>query len=173
MISCFNLAFTQQLHSNLFQRPQLKCPSIYQHHDGPVSGAFASSNLLRRDYSIFTPEEMIGNKILNWIHKSDPKVAQRHTKRHPLMGRPHIKGVVIRTMIKKPKKPNSANRKCVLVRLSDGREKIAHVPKEGHNLQEHSVVLIQFKKRKDVPGLKLGCIRGKYDLPHVIKKTQF
>jgi small subunit ribosomal protein S12 len=83
-----------------------------------------------------------------------------------------MRGIVIKTVIKKPKKPNSANRKCVLVKLTNGKEAIAYVPGIGHNLQEHSVVLVQKKRTKDVPGLKLRCIRGHYDLPEVQKRTQ-
>jgi len=83
-----------------------------------------------------------------------------------------MKGVVLKTVIKKPKKPNSANRKCVLVRLSNGKEATAYVPGEGHNLQEHNIVLIRCGRLQDVPGVKLKCIRGKYDLPHVIKATK-
>lgn len=81
-----------------------------------------------------------------------------------------MKGVVLRTLIKKPKKPNSANRKCVLVRLSNGKEATAYVPGEGHNLQEHNVVLVRFGRVKDVPGLRIKVIRGKYDCAHVVKK---
>jgi len=93
--------------------------------------------------------------------------------RNPLgPGVPYAKGVVIRPVIKKPKKPNSANRKCVLVKLSSGREITAYVPGEGHNLQEHNVVLIRVGNLQDVPGVKTKCVRGKYDLPHVVKKTQ-
>lgn len=79
------------------------------------------------------------------------------------------KAVVIRPVIKKPKKPNSANRKCVLVRLKSGREMTAFVPGEGHNLQEHSVVMIQPGRLRDCPGVKVRCIRGCYDLPKIIK----
>ena len=82
-----------------------------------------------------------------------------------------MKGIVLKTLIKKPKKPNSANRKCVLVRLTNGKEKIAFVPGEGHNLQEHSVVLVYRKRVRDVPGLKLRVLRGHLDCAHVVKKT--
>lgn len=83
---------------------------------------------------------------------------------------PFAKGIVIRPVIKKPKKPNSANRKCVLVRLSSGKEVTSYVPGIGHNLQEHNVVLIRPGNLQDVPGVKTKCVRGKYDLPHVVKK---
>lgn len=82
---------------------------------------------------------------------------------NPIDKKPQIKGIVLRTLIKKPKKPNSANRKCVLVRLSNGKEKTCFVPGIGHNLQDHSRVLILYKRVKDVPGLKLRVIRGVYD----------
>lgn len=109
------------------------------------------------------------DKRLYLIHWAKPKIKTK--RKHPLDNRPQMKGVVLRTVIKKPKKPNSANRKCVVVRLSNGKEKVAYVPGEGHNLQEHNVVLVRFGRTKDVPGLRIKVIRGKYDCPHVIKKN--
>merc|ERR1712227_281839 len=92
--------------------------------------------------------------------------------RNPLgPGVPFAKGVVIKPVIKKPKKPNSANRKCVVVRLSNGKEMTAYVPGIGHNLQEHNVVLIRSGRLQDVPNVSTKCVRGKYDLPHVVKKS--
>lgn len=91
--------------------------------------------------------------------------------RKPLDGKPFAKGVILKTLIKKPKKPNSANRKCVLVRLSTGKEMVAYVPGIGHNLQEHNIVLVRVGRLQDVPGVKLKCVRGVYDLPHVVKKS--
>ncbi|XP_074593520.1 30S ribosomal protein S12 technical knockout [Brevipalpus obovatus] len=91
---------------------------------------------------------------------------------HALNEQPQMKGIVIRTCIKKPKKPNSANRKCVLVKLSNGKEKVAFVPGVGHNLQEHSVVLVQQKKVPDVPQLRLRVLRGIYDCAPIVKQSQ-
>jgi len=71
---------------------------------------------------------------LDQMHKTGPHRKFR-PPRKPLDGKPMMKGVILKTLIKKPKKPNSANRKCVLVRLSNGREAIAYVPGIGHNLQ--------------------------------------
>ncbi|KAM3820922.1 LOW QUALITY PROTEIN: small ribosomal subunit protein uS12m [Vipera latastei] len=88
----------------------------------------------------------------------------------PLEGRPQLKGVVLKTLIRKPKKPNSANRKCALVRLSTGKELVAFIPGEGHNLQEHMTVLVGGRKQ-DLPGVKVRIVRGKYDCAHVKKKT--
>lgn len=103
------------------------------------------------------------------MHKTGPHFKKRKNK-NPLDGRPFAKGVVLKTLVKKPKKPNSANRKCVLVRLSIGKEMVAYVPGIGHNLQEHNIVLVHPARLQDVPGVKLVCVRGKYDLGHVIKK---
>nr|CAI5849755.1 unnamed protein product [Callosobruchus analis] len=104
---------------------------------------------------------------LNQMHRTGPHIKPRRPKR-PLDGNPFMKGVVLRTLIKKPKKPNSANRKCVLVRLSNGKEMVAYIPGIGHNLQEHSIVLCRVGRVQDCPGVKLKCVRGKYDLGHVI-----
>ncbi|CAG0883748.1 unnamed protein product, partial [Cyprideis torosa] len=93
-------------------------------------------------------------------------------KKRPLDGAPIMRGVVLRVLIKKPKKPNSANRKVVWVRLTNGKEKYAYVPGVGHNLQEHNQVLVRCGRLKDVPGVQLKCIRGKLDLPLPIKRTQ-
>ncbi|XP_036381492.1 28S ribosomal protein S12, mitochondrial [Megalops cyprinoides] len=87
-------------------------------------------------------------------------------------GRPQLKAVVLKTMIRKPKKPNSANRKCARVRLSNGKEAVCFIPGEGHNLQEHNVVLVEGGRTQDLPGVKLTVVRGKYDCAHVVKKKQ-
>ncbi|GAB1606974.1 40S ribosomal protein S12, mitochondrial-like [Argonauta hians] len=104
---------------------------------------------------------------LNQMHRK-PFVKVKKKKR-PTFGLPYIRGIVLKTLVKKPKKPNSANRKCVRLRLSNGREATAYVPGEGHNLQEHSIVLVRGGRLQDVPGVKLKCVRGKYDLAHVKK----
>ncbi|KAF5271902.1 hypothetical protein FQR65_LT05049 [Abscondita terminalis] len=101
------------------------------------------------------------------MHRSGPHFKVRKSK-NPLDGNPFMKGVVLKTLIKKPKKPNSANRKCVLVRLSNGKEMVAYIPGIGHNLQEHNIVLVRVGRVQDCPGVKLKCVRGKYDLSHVI-----
>ncbi|XP_013191510.1 small ribosomal subunit protein uS12m [Amyelois transitella] len=103
------------------------------------------------------------------MHRTGPHKKVRKS-RNPLNGNPFAKGVVLKTLIKKPKKPNSANRKCVLVRLSNGKEMVAYVPGIGHNLQEHNIVLVRVGRLKDCPGVKLKCVRGKYDLSHVVKQ---
>ncbi|KAL0162646.1 hypothetical protein M9458_042042 [Cirrhinus mrigala] len=108
---------------------------------------------------------------LNQMHRKgrppplQPKISATY-------GHPQLKAVVLKTMIRKPKKPNSANRKCARVRLSNGQEAVAYIPGEGHNLQEHNVVLIQGGRTQDLPGVKIKVVRGKYDCAHVVKKKQ-
>ncbi|XP_028605909.2 small ribosomal subunit protein uS12m [Podarcis muralis] len=106
---------------------------------------------------------------LNQMHrKGRPKLPP--PRPGPTSGCPQLKGVVLKTMIRKPKKPNSANRKCARVRLSNGKEAICFIPGEGHNLQEHSIVLVEGGRTQDLPGVKLKVVRGKYDCAHVQKK---
>ncbi|VDD81357.1 unnamed protein product [Mesocestoides corti] len=87
-------------------------------------------------------------------------------------GKPFMKGIVLKTLIRKPKKPNSANRKCVKVRLSNGREVIAYVPGEGHNLQEHNIVLVRGGRCQDLIGVKHKIVRGKFDCAPVHKPSK-
>lgn len=108
---------------------------------------------------------------LNQMHRlGKPKAAA--TSAGATFGRPQLKAVVLKTMIRKPKKPNSANRKCARVRLSNGKEAVVFIPGEGHNLQEHNVVLVEGGRTQDLPGVKLKVVRGKYDCAHVVKKKQ-
>lgn len=109
---------------------------------------------------------------LNYMHRRGPLIRKRKNSSRALEGNPYRKGIVLKTIIKKPKKPNSANRKCARVRLSTGREVTVFIPGEGHNLQEHSIVLVRGGRLQDVPGVKLRCVRGKYDLAHVKKVTK-
>ncbi|KAI5096639.1 28S ribosomal protein S12, mitochondrial [Silurus meridionalis] len=108
---------------------------------------------------------------LNQMHRQG-KPSPPSKKLGATFGRPQLKAVVLKTMIRKPKKPNSANRKCARVRLSNGKEAVVFIPGEGHNLQEHNVVLIQGGRTQDLPGVKLTVVRGKYDCAHVVKKKQ-
>ena len=76
---------------------------------------------------------------------------------------PQVKGIVTKVVTMSPKKPNSAIRKIAKIRLSNNREIIAYIPGEGHNLQEHSVVLVRGGRVKDMPGVKYKVIRGVLD----------
>ena len=76
---------------------------------------------------------------------------------------PFKRGVCTQVKTMTPKKPNSALRKVAKVRLSNGMEVTAYIPGEGHNLQEHSVVLVRAGRKRDLPGVKYTIVRGKYD----------
>lgn len=78
-------------------------------------------------------------------------------------GSPYKRGVCIKVTTKTPKKPNSALRKVARVRLSNGREVWAYIPGEGHNLQEHSIVMLRGGRVKDLPGVRYHVVRGRYD----------
>jgi len=82
------------------------------------------------------------------------------------------KGICVKVFTATPKKPNSALRKVARVRLSNGMEVTAYIPGEGHNLQEHSVVLIRGGKVKDLPGVRYHVVRGVLDAGGVEGRTQ-
>jgi len=85
---------------------------------------------------------------------------------------PFKRGVCLKVFTTTPKKPNSALRKVARVRLTNGMEVTAYIPGEGHNLQEHSMVLIRGGRVKDLPGVRYKCIRGKYDLQDIKNRKQ-
>lgn len=94
------------------------------------------------------------------------------TKSPALTGCPQRKGVCIKVYTTTPKKPNSALRKVAKVKLSNGYVVIAYIPGEGHNLQEHSIVLLRGGRVKDLPGVKYHIIRGAFDTAGVEKRKQ-
>ena len=85
---------------------------------------------------------------------------------------PQKRGVCTRVYTTTPKKPNSALRKVARVRLTNGSEVISYIPGEGHNLQEHSVVLIRGGRVKDLPGVRYHIIRGTLDTQGIAKRRQ-
>jgi small subunit ribosomal protein S12 len=85
------------------------------------------------------------------------------TKTPALRGAPQKRGVCTRVYTHTPKKPNSALRKVARVRLTNGMEVTAYIPGEGHNLQEHSVVLVRGGRVKDLPGVRYKVVRGTLD----------
>jgi small subunit ribosomal protein S12 len=89
-----------------------------------------------------------------------------------LRGCPQKRGVCTRVYTSTPKKPNSALRKVARVRLTNGIEVTCYIPGEGHNLQEHSIVLIRGGRVKDLPGVRYHIIRGALDTSGVDGRTQ-
>lgn len=96
-----------------------------------------------------------------------------HRKRTELAkGAPFKRGVCLKVTTTTPKKPNSALRKIARVRLSNGMEVTAYIPGIGHNLQEHSIVLLKGGRTKDLPGVRYKIIRGVYDTQGVEGRKQ-
>ena len=94
------------------------------------------------------------------------------TKTAALKGSPQRRGVCTRVYTTTPKKPNSALRKVARVRLSNGIEVTAYIPGEGHNLQEHSIVLVRGGRVKDLPGVRYKIVRGALDASGVADRRQ-
>jgi small subunit ribosomal protein S12 len=96
------------------------------------------------------------------IRKGRRKVSVK-SKSPALADCPQRRGVCVQVMTRTPKKPNSALRKVAKVRLTNGQEVIAYIPGEGHNLQEHSIVLVRGGRVKDLPGVRYHIVRGTLD----------
>ncbi|MEI8062824.1 MAG: 30S ribosomal protein S12 [Verrucomicrobiota bacterium] len=94
------------------------------------------------------------------------------SKSPALHGCPQRRGVCLQVMTRTPKKPNSALRKVAKVRLTNGTEIIAYIPDEGHNLQEHSIVLVRGGRVKDLPGVRYHIVRGTLDAMGVEKRRR-
>jgi len=98
--------------------------------------------------------------------------ALKRKKTELAKGSPFKRGVCIKVTTTTPKKPNSALRKIARVRLSNGQEVTAYIPGIGHNLQEHSIVLIRGGRVKDLPGVRYHIVRGVYDTQGVADRKQ-
>ena len=96
------------------------------------------------------------------VRKGRQKIKVK-SKSPALANCPQRRGVCVQVMTRTPKKPNSALRKVAKVRLTNGQEVIAYIPGEGHNLQEHSIVLVRGGKVKDLPGVRYHIVRGTLD----------
>ncbi len=109
--------------------------------------------------------------IQQLIRKGRTKIEEK--KKAPALDAcPQRRGVCVRVYTTTPKKPNSAMRKVARVRLTNGKEVNTYIPGEGHNLQEHSIVLIRGGRVKDLPGVRYHLIRGALDSSGVEGRTQ-
>ncbi len=100
---------------------------------------------------------------ISQLVRNGRKRFSNRTKAPALKGCPQKRGVCVRVMTTTPKKPNSALRKIARVRLTNGMEVTCYIPGEGHNLQEHSMVLIEGGRVKDLPGVRYHIVRGTLD----------
>ncbi len=109
---------------------------------------------------------------INQLCRFGRKRIKVQTKSPALKGAPQARGVCTRVFTMTPRKPNSALRKVARVKLSTGAVITAYIPGEGHNLQEHSVVLVRGGKVKDLPGVKYHIVRGALDAAGVENRKQ-
>jgi small subunit ribosomal protein S12 len=100
---------------------------------------------------------------INQLCKNGRKIKRKLNKTPALVGSPQKKGICLKVFTRTPKKPNSAIRKLVRIRLTNNLKVMAYIPGEGHNLQEYSTVLMRGGRVKDLPGIKYHLIRGKLD----------
>lgn len=109
---------------------------------------------------------------INQLVRKGRQDKAKSSKTLALKGSPQRRGVCTRVYTTTPKKPNSALRKVCRVRLSSGLEVTAYIPGEGHNLQEHSIVLVRGGRVKDLPGVRYKVIRGSLDASPVRDRKQ-
>ncbi len=109
---------------------------------------------------------------INQLVRNGRKKVESKTDAPALKGCPQKRGVCTRVYTTTPKKPNSALRKVARVRLTNGMEVTSYIPGEGHNLQEHSVVLIRGGRVKDLPGVRYHIVRGTLDAIGVSDRRQ-
>jgi small subunit ribosomal protein S12 len=109
---------------------------------------------------------------INQLVRKGRQSVVRKSKSPAMKGNPQKRGVCTRVYTTTPKKPNSALRKVARVRLTNGFEVTAYIPGEGHNLQEHSIVLIRGGRVKDLPGVRYHIVRGTLDASGVNDRRQ-
>jgi len=102
--------------------------------------------------------------LRKWFNAKDRKFSENPS--------PFKRGVVLQVRTMTPKKPNSALRKVCRVRLSNKQEVTAYIPGEGHELAEHSIILVRYGRVKDLPGVKYQVVRGKYDTSGVVGRKK-
>jgi len=100
---------------------------------------------------------------MNQLVRKRRQKQKKSSKRPDLEDCPHRRGVCLHVSTRAPKKPNSALRKVARVRLSNGREITSYIPGEGHNLQEHNIVLVRGGRVRDLPGVRYHVVRGTLD----------
>src|SRR5215472_5027657 len=109
---------------------------------------------------------------INQLVRRGRRDVEKKEKAPALRGNPQRRGVCTRVYTNTPKKPNSALRKVARVKLTSGMEVTAYIPGEGHNLQEHSIVMIRGGRIKDLPGVRYHIIRGTLDTQGVQNRKQ-
>ena len=109
---------------------------------------------------------------INQLVRKNRKIPRKFSKSPVLEQCPQKRGVCLNVRIMTPKKPNSAQRKITRVRLSNSKEVTVYIPGEGHNLQEHSIVLVRGGRVRDLPGVRYKVVRGTLDTQGVKNRKQ-
>jgi small subunit ribosomal protein S12 len=140
----------------------------------PGGGSVGSPEVLEQETVVRANGSDQGNEMptINQLVRNPRRMPVSRNKVPALAGAPQKRGVCTRVYTTTPKKPNSALRKVARVRLTNGYEVTSYIPGEGHNLQEHSVVLIRGGRVKDLPGVRYHIIRGTLDTQGVSARRQ-
>jgi small subunit ribosomal protein S12 len=138
-----------------------------------VLAAFSAQTSVHLFSSIFTRRiSHFCMPTINQLVRKGRRKVRTKSKSPALNGNPFRRGVCVQVMTRTPKKPNSAIRKVAKVRLTNGNEVISYIPDEGHNLQEHSIVLVRGGRVKDLPGVRYHIVRGTLDATGVEKRRR-
>jgi small subunit ribosomal protein S12 len=134
----------------------------------PLDAGFSSPDFAGKDEPQKMRREFLRTNFfymptINQLVRKGRNKVKVKSKSPALTNCPFRRGVCIQVMTRTPKKPNSALRKVAKVRLTNGYEVIAYIPGEGHNLQEHSIVLVRGGRVKDLPGVRYHIVRGTLD----------
>ncbi|ODM17832.1 hypothetical protein SI65_06620 [Aspergillus cristatus] len=151
-------------------QPTLRTPAAltgFTATRAPTAAPTGPSALLRRQFSTSPFRQATCNQVRRGCRVSQ---RARRSRSPALVDRSQMKGVCLKTGITKPKKPNSGERKTARVRLSSGKVVTAYIPGEGHNVQQHSVVLVRGGRAQDCPGVKYHLVRGAMDLGGVASR---
>ena len=136
---------------------------------------YISTKARVRKYGIFKVKQQIKNNkmptIQQLVRKGRAELVDK-SKSPALDSCPQRRGVCVRVYTTTPKKPNSAMRKVARVRLTNSKEVNAYIPGEGHNLQEHSIVMVRGGRVKDLPGVRYHIVRGSLDTAGVANRLQ-
>ncbi|KAJ3415926.1 30S ribosomal protein S12 [Chytridiales sp. JEL 0842] len=168
----FRLARASAVFSQPLSRSFSSLPSIPS-----ILPSLSSFPLFPRATSFPSPSFLLAPKsqpyaTLNQVIRSARLPRKTKSASPALDASPQRKGVCLKVFTIKPKKPNSAQRKVTRVRLTTGKTVLAYIPGEGHNLQEHSVVLVRGGRVSDCPGVRYKVVRGAYDCQGVLNRTK-
>ncbi|XRM45565.1 37S ribosomal protein S12, mitochondrial [Aspergillus tubingensis] len=147
-------------------QPVLRTPTAVAAAASKISVTSSSSSILRQ-FSTSPFRQATYNQVRRGCRTAQ---RARRSRSPALIGRSQMKGVCLKTGITKPKKPNSGERKTARVRLSSGKVVTAYIPGEGHNIQQHSVVMVRGGRVPDCPGVKYHLVRGAMDLGGVASR---